>query len=169
MAEPLYLDKIAGLRKGAAYALKIARPVKVKKGQPSFTKHTRTTIRAGINYDNMKAVQQGRADGALPEENQGLPYGEWYLFPYVIVHKGEYHYRFATSEIGRMETFYTDAEGNRVDREVVKASAYASEFAERDQPMTVFNVKETNIVSFGLSFEVDGDPEPEPVAPAIAA
>lgn len=64
------------------------RDCKVKVGAPSIRKATVMTVRAGIEYDNMKVVKDKRESGELPAENAGLPWGEWEVYPYLIQHHG---------------------------------------------------------------------------------
>ena len=85
---------IATAPKGANIVVEWVRPCKVRKGvQDVLTKSVRMVGRMGIDYDNMKAVQEKRASGELPAENGGLPWGEWIEFPYLIGHKGQTYLR----------------------------------------------------------------------------
>ncbi len=55
---------------------------------PVVEKVTSIVIRGGVEYDNQKVVMEGRDDGTLPEENAGLPWGQWVEYPFHIEHKG---------------------------------------------------------------------------------
>jgi hypothetical protein len=139
-----YLDTLLS-RKGQIVTVKTQRPVKMKKGQPAVMKASEFQCRVGVNYDNIKAVQEKRESGELPKENAGLPWGEWALFPYVIAHKGEYYVRCTMLHNGfRKAPVYT-IEGVEVDKEAVKAMALASEFREGDDN-DVFNIKLSSIL-----------------------
>jgi len=59
-----------------------------------ITKSVRMVGRIGIEYDNTKSVQVKRATGELPTENQGLPWGEFEIYPYLIKHKTQQYLRF---------------------------------------------------------------------------
>jgi len=59
----------------------------------TVTKTVRTVVQVGVNYDNRQVVQALRNTGDLPYTNQGLPWGKWEIFPYVISHKGEQYVR----------------------------------------------------------------------------
>ena len=88
--------------KGQNVRVKWVRPVKVKKGQTVYFKETSGKFAAGIDYENMVKVQQGRDNGELPSENAGLPWGHWMDFPYLIGHKGKTYVRlYPPSESGR--------------------------------------------------------------------
>ena len=138
-----YLDTLLS-RKGQIVTVKTERPVKVKKNMPAVMKASEFQCRVGVNYDNIKAVQEKRAEGQLPAENAGLPWGEWVVFPYVIAHKGEYYVRCTMLHNGfRKAPVYT-IDGVVVDKEIVKTMALASEFREGDDN-DVFNIKLSSV------------------------
>lgn len=66
---------------------------KVRVGSPEIKKVTVMVARAGVQYDNLKSVQEKRENGELPAENAGLPWGEWEQYPYLIKHKGQRYVR----------------------------------------------------------------------------
>jgi hypothetical protein len=133
-------------RKGQIVTVKTTRPVKMKKGQAEVTKTSEFQCRVGVNYENMAAVKEGRANGELPAENAGLPWGEWLEFPYTIGHKGETYVRCTMlNNAFRRAPVFTLADGSVVDKEVVKAGALASEFREGDDNL-VFNIKVSSLV-----------------------
>lgn len=139
-----YLDILLS-RKGQIVTVKTQRPVKMKKGQPAVMKTSEFQCRVGVNYDNIKAVQDKRESGELPKENAGLPWGEWALFPYVIQHKGEYYVRCTVLNNGfRKAPVYT-MDGIVVDKAAVQAIALASEFREGDDN-EVFNIKLSSVL-----------------------
>ena len=51
----------------------------------TIIKTTVMTVRAGIEYDAMKAVKEARENGDLPAENAGLAWGSYDIYPYVRV------------------------------------------------------------------------------------
>lgn len=134
-----FLDTLMS-RKGQIVTLVTTRAMKVRKGQDPIKKTSEFQCRVGVNYDNIKAVQEKRAEGQLPAENAGLPWGEWVDFPYVIAHKGEYYVRctILRNAFRKAPTF------TRNDVEITKDEAQvaclASEFREGDDN-DVFNVK----------------------------
>ena len=133
-------------RKGQIVTVKTQRPVKMKKDQPAVTKTSEFQCRVGVNYDNIKAVKEGRASGELPAENAGLPWGEWIEFPYTIGHKGETYVRCTMLDNSfRRAPVFMLADGSVVDKEFVKARALASEFKEGDDS-AVFNIKLSSLL-----------------------
>lgn len=134
-----YLDTLMS-RKGQIVTLVTARPMKVRKGQDAITKTSEFQCRVGVNYDNIKAVQEKRAEGQLPAENAGLPWGEWVDFPYVIAHKGEYYVRctILRNAFRKAPTFTRG--GVEISKEEAQVACLASEFREGDDN-DVFNVK----------------------------
>ena len=142
-----FLEAIKSIPKGRFMVLGYRRPMKMRKGQPQLYKVWRGTVRPGVDYDNIGVVQEGRADGSLPAENAGLPYGEWLEFPYVIQHKGQFQYRFTKTGGKKLVSEIQDANGNVVSWDAAKEMALASEFPKADSvPSPILNVKEENIV-----------------------
>jgi deoxyribodipyrimidine photolyase-like uncharacterized protein len=86
---------IEGYKKGTYINLKTQRLAKTKKGfTGELVKETLyKNARLGIIYDNISQTVKKRSEGELPQENQGLPWGEWELFPYIITHKGQRYLR----------------------------------------------------------------------------
>jgi hypothetical protein len=131
-------------RKGQIVTLVTERPLKVRKNQEQITKRSTFQCRVGVVYDNIQAVKDKRADGTLPAENAGLPWGEWVEFPYVIAHKGEYYLRCTMlRNAHRVAPTYTRG-GVEITREEAQIAALASEFREGDDN-DVFNVKVSSI------------------------
>lgn len=122
------------------------RPMKTRKGvENRVEKKVSAVVRAGVNFDNMASVQEKRQTGELPAENTGLPWGEWFVFPYIISHKGEHYLRFSHFPGGKLEIhFFLD--GVEVEKESLREVCLASEFAERES-LDCFNVKASSIVS----------------------
>ena len=132
-------------RKGQLVTVKTQRPMKVRKGQEPVVKHSEFQCRVGVNYDNIAAVKEKRAEGQLPAENQGLPWGEWVEFPYVIHHKGEYYVRCTVvrNNFRKAPTF--TVHGVEITKEEAQVMCLASEFREGDDN-DVFNIKVSSIV-----------------------
>ena len=108
------------------------REVKVKKGMPEFKKCTVMNVRTGIDYDNLKSVKDKRESGELPEENQGLPWGEWEEFPILIKHKEVLYARLYPAPDCTMEVEYFDSTGHSVTYEEVEPYMLASEKRKED-------------------------------------
>lgn len=146
-----FLDKLME-RKGQIVTVKTRRPLKMRKGVETVFKTSDFQCRVGVNYDNIAAVKEGRANGELPAENAGLPWGEWAVFPYVIRHtsKGsaqeELYVRCTMLNNGyRKSPVFELADGTVMDREEAMLMALASEFKEGDDN-AVFNIKLSSIL-----------------------
>lgn len=137
-------------RKGQIVRLDVARPLKTRaafKGVDLRKVTCNLKLRAGVDYDNMKSVMIGRATGEKPVENQGLPWGEWKIFPHVITHKGSDYLRFARlNGPNQAETrFYVD--GEEITKEQAMEMALASEFREGPDAMPdVLTYKAENVL-----------------------
>lgn len=101
-------------------------------------------IRAGVTYDNMASVQDKRESGELPAVNQGLPWGEWEIFPHVIKHKGNRYLRFALCDSSQFETTFL-VNGEAKTRAEVEPMLLASELSDDTRP-DVITVKESSIL-----------------------
>ena len=122
------------------------RPLKVRKGKAEIIKHSEYTVRIGCDYEALKIVKDGRENGDLPSENQGM-WGEWIVFPILKVHKGN-HYIRCTAVRGNENckpsvTFLRN--GVPITVEEAKADALASEFYEKD--LVVFDIKVESVES----------------------
>lgn len=58
----------------------------------TITKHVNGIFRTGIDYANKASVKEAIASGERGEV-QPLPWGEWAVFPWIIVHKGAEYVR----------------------------------------------------------------------------
>lgn len=88
--------KFLGLS-GQICTLTYTRPLKTKTNvDKEVVKTTTLQCRAGVSYDNIGVVQEKRESGEYPEENQGLPWGKWKEYPFIIEHNNEEYFRFYT-------------------------------------------------------------------------
>lgn len=133
-------------KKGQFVSFNTVRDMKVRKGVDPIRKESEFVARIGVAYDNIKNVQEKREDGRLPEENQGLPWGTWAHFPYVIEHKSEYYVRCSVAKgtVGKAHFFQNGVE---ISREEAKAACLASEFKEKTGDEDIFNIKASSIIS----------------------
>lgn len=143
MEGPKYLSLIMGHPKGSFMSLKVFRPLKMKKGVPQYYKEWRAVVKPGINYENIGEVKEKRETGELPAENAGLPYGQWFQFPYVVEYRGKFHYRFVPKKGTKVKTVYLNNKGQEVSKEEALTGALASE--RKSAPALVFNVSEEHI------------------------
>ncbi len=125
--------------KGQIVRIETERDCKMRAGQPMVRKSSVFLCRVGVDYENMKSTKEGRADGSLPAENAGLPWGRWMIFPYVIEHKGEVYFRMTTMPgAKRWSPSYT-RNGKQISADEAKVVCLGSEFTEKEN--TVFTVK----------------------------
>lgn len=136
------IDSVGG---GQFHSVKWEKTLKTRKGiADKITKESQAILRLGVSYDNKKAVQMKRENGELPKENQGLPYGEWERFPYLIKHNGGYQLRVTTAENTTFKTKYY-LNGEEVSKEDIEKLVLASEVKPSDRKIDVFNIKIENI------------------------
>lgn len=135
-----FLDKT-----GQICAVTWRRSCKVRANCPfAIEKEVTAVVRAGIDYDNQKSVQVKRETGELPAENNGLPWGKWLVFPYVIEHKGNNYFRFYPLPGGKVLTQYF-RDGERVTFEQIEQYLLSSE--KTDKSGDCFVVNESSILS----------------------
>ena len=135
------LDTILS-RKGQIVTMTTEREVKVRKGRAPIVKVSTFQARVGVNYDNLSVVKEKRTVGELPAVNQGLPWGEWETFPYVIKHKDERYVRCSVFNGNKGSAHYF-RNGKEISMLEVQADCLASELSEKSGD--VFNVKVSSI------------------------
>jgi hypothetical protein len=110
-------------------------------------KVTSIVIRGGIEYDNQKVVVEGREDGTLPEENAGLPWGDWVEYPLHIAHKGSDYARFYMASGISFEPkveYYLN--GELTTKAAIEPLCLASEFRKSDEPAPLaMTIKADNV------------------------
>jgi hypothetical protein len=141
-------------RKGANLSAIVVKTLKTKVSykDKNITKKTKLVIRGGIDYDNMSVVKEGREDGSLPEENAGLPWGEWAEFPLHITHKGtDYARMYPASGLSFKPVVQYFLDGVEVDKDSIKEFCLASEFPKPDdkEPLC-FTIKAENIQEIAI-------------------
>lgn len=145
-------DSFYAMQSGAFYKVQWTRDCKVRKsaGPIRVFKNVLAYVKTGLNYDNIASVQAKRDAGELPSENAGLPWGQWFDFPRVIEHKGEYYLRlYPANEFGPMKRNFFILENSKMrDIDWVEAEKYllASEFADSEKQIDCFTVKLSNLV-----------------------
>lgn len=132
-------------KKGTIVTVTAQKEVKMKKGFPPVTKVSVFQARLGVNYDNMVSVKEKRKTGELPETNQGLPWGNWKVFPYVIEHNGKDYIRFSkvNSRFKNVTRFFRNGIG--ISEDTVYSECLASE-KPKDTELDVFNIPADNII-----------------------
>ena len=136
--------------KGQFASLRMVKPLKMKKGKTQIFKDSTFVCRIGVDYDNIANVKEKREIGVLPEENAGLPWGEWALFPYVITHKGKFYFRCTqvnNNPNSIPKTRYL-RDGAEISKDEAQLDCLASEFYPSDD-RDVFNVTVDYITEIG--------------------
>lgn len=139
-------NKVMGQKKGTFTAMTWERPVKMKKAYATenVVKRSQGVVRLGIEYDNMQAVQDKRNNGELPTENQGLKWGVWEEYPYIISHKDRKYLRCATSQNNKIKTAYFK-DGKEISFDSIADMVLASEKKDTGDN-DVFTIDIENIV-----------------------
>ena len=75
-------------------------------GVKVLTKTTTATVRTGVEYKNLAEN--------LDRETGALPWGEWFLYPFVVTHKGNYYGRIYAKRDTVRSIYFVD--GTEVDR-----------------------------------------------------
>ena len=132
-------------RKGQIATITTTRALKVRKNETAINKTSTFQCRVGVDYDNIKVVQEKRENGEIPTENAGLPWGQWEIFPYVIEHKGERYFRCTTIRNNFIPKTTYIRDGVEISVEEAQRAALASEFRAGDSS-DVFNIKISSIV-----------------------
>lgn len=114
-------------KKGTFTVLKTSREAKVKKScEDSIIKQTTYSgVRFGLTYDNLAQTQRKREEGELPQENTGLPWGEWKVYPFLITHNGKDYLRFYAQKDKIHTTWYRN--GKEVSKRDIMEDLLSSE------------------------------------------
>jgi len=109
-------------------------------------KTTTGVFRSGINFANLASTKEEFATGERTEV-QPLAWGEWETFPFVIAHKGERFLRLTTVKgVKSKQTFKVN--GVEVTKDEFESFLVPSARSDAKTPTEVFNIKESNLVSF---------------------
>jgi len=143
------IKEVVKSRKGQNLSVVINRPLKTKKahGGNRVEKVTKIVIRGGISYDNIGLVKEGRENGTLPEQNAGLPWGEWADDSGIhITHKGSDYARFYPAS-GVQFPVVTEyfLNGISVDKGQIEPLCLASEFPSQKEEPLCYTIKAENV------------------------
>lgn len=146
------LEKVKGIVKakqnGSFVGMEWERELPVRaayKGNTRVIKKSKGVVRFGVEYDNIKAVQQKRKDGELPSENEGLKWGEWEEYPYFIKHNEKHYLRCTESHNNRVRTEYL-LNGRPVSKDELESICTKAAFTQH-QDLDVFTINIDNIVA----------------------
>jgi len=110
--------------------VKYSRPLKLLKNYKDSRgfKHVSGVYRLGIDYNQLKSVQQKKLNGELPEETHDMLGREWLVWPYLMRTKTDkILVRLYTMRNAYKETSY-ELDGNLVELNELKGICAASEF-----------------------------------------
>ena len=162
------MQAISETPKGANIIVSWERPAKTKKSfQGIVNKQVRMVGRIGVQYDNLKAVKEKRESGELPAENQGLAWGQFLVYPYLIGHKGKEYLRLyhGTSKIPyNTAKFFVD--GTEVEKSAIEDILLASEKIPCQGDCFVVQLDYITQIHSELAFEVNKETEQAETVPA---
>jgi hypothetical protein len=108
-------------------------------------KTTTGIFRTGINYANLSPVKTAIEAGERGAVGS-LPWGEWAVFPLVIVNKGKEYLRITTSPFHRPSVRYS-VNGVEVSKEHFESHLSPSKRSQpQDEPTLVFNIEAGNLL-----------------------
>lgn len=146
------IDKIVkNTQKGSIHTIVYGKKLKTRAGCGDvYEKVTVTQGRFGVEYNNLKAVVNGRNVGNLPVEPCALPKGTtWSEYPFYINGKSGIQLRVARANSGYGKTTYFK-NGQKIDKATAEAACLASEFPkynpEAPKP-AIFNIGIEKIIS----------------------
>ena len=137
-------------RKGAFTAMEWQKELPVRanfKNTFKVTKVTKGVVRFGVQYDNIKNVQEKRENGVLPTQNAGLTWGEWSIYPYFIKHKGADYVRCSLSKNNPIVTQYF-INGRPATKAECEAICTKAAFSSGEIP-DIMTIKAENILKIG--------------------
>ena len=141
--------EIALTKKGQFASAEWSRPCKTLKScKHEIIKRTvATNVRIGANYENLQTTKDGRADGTLPSENQGLRGLEWVTFP-VVLRNPKTERQFIRLETAKNSKFSTQyfIDGRETTKAEIESLLQASEKSSGEMP-TVMNIGVDTIIT----------------------
>lgn len=153
--------------KGCNIVVEWTRTAKTRKGvADDVSKSVRMVGRIGIEYDNMKSVQEKRESGELPAENRGLPWGQFEIYPYLIEHKGEHYLRLykGTSDKVFPKVAWLK-NGAEVSKDEVAPLLLKSELDSKDGDCFCVNVVSVTRLHKEIEIEIESEREVPESAP----
>ena len=116
-----------------------------KKAGVVLEKITRSVVRTGVDFANLRTVKEAIENGERKEVGS-LPWGEWKQFPYLIEHKGAQYLRLYPVMTVAPKVAYK-VNGQEVDRDTFKSYLTPSAQADMDKDTVpeCFTVKAENV------------------------
>lgn len=136
-------------KKGQFASAEWVRPCKTLKScnHEIVKKTIANNVRIGANYENLQTTKEGRADGTLPSENQGLRGLEWVSFP-VLLRNPKTDRQFIRLETAKNSKFITQyfIDGQETTKAEIETYLQASEKSSGEMP-TVMNIGIDTIIN----------------------
>lgn len=149
------MEQIRKAGKGQFAGMTWQKDLPTRKGvQHKVSKVSQAVVRFGVEYENLKSTKEGREDGTLPEQNTGLPWGQWKQYPYIIENKGNEYLRCTLGANNKIKTSYF-IDGNPATKEEVQVICLKSAFSS-GAPQSVMNINVENITTLHTG-KVEGE------------
>lgn len=114
----------------------------------NIVKRSKIVARLGINYDNISQTKMNRTIGNAPKENQGLVWGKWEQFPYIIEHKGTKYLRMYANKGQIQNEWFIN--GKQVSKDSLSNYLLSSETKpQTEDSIFTLSMKFDNIKSIG--------------------
>lgn len=121
------------------------KPAAAHKGR-TLVKQTTMVCRTGVEYANITTVAMRLSEQGRTAEDLTLPWGEWAVYPYLIVHKGEEYLRVSPAVGARPRSTYS-VDGAEVDAETFYGFLPPSARPQPGEPAPeVLTIKVSNLI-----------------------
>ena len=121
------------------------KPAAAHKGR-NLIKQTTMVCRTGVEYANITTVAMRLSEQGRTAEDLELPWGEWAVYPYLIVHKGEEYLRVSPAVNARPRSTYS-VDGESVDAETFYSYLPPSARPQPGEPAPeVLTIKVSNLI-----------------------
>ena len=136
---------IKNTQRGSIHTITYAKELKTRKGvNDTIMKITTLQGRFGVEYDNIKSVQEARENGEAPAVNGGLVGAMvWDDHRYILKNESTGNYQLRVTKCNRWPSKVTYIKnGKVVDKEEIKALCLKSEFPDyaTSKPAPIFNI-----------------------------
>lgn len=145
---------VLNCKKGSNQHIVFRRPMETyKKVADKVEKETEMIVRFGINYDNLASTKKGRADGTLPQTNQGfLGAKSWVvgMENYILQSKYKTLLRCYQSNLFAYKVVKYYLNGKEVKKEDIIDLCTAKEFPKTpSREIPLFDIDINSVVAIG--------------------
>jgi hypothetical protein len=132
------------------------RQLKVRKGVTNLVeKISECVVRAGINYKNLRAVQELRESAGEIDQPHPLTWGTWQKWPFIITHQGKEYLRVYPASLDIHAKVQYMLDGQQVAKEQIEHLCLSSEFKKQEEMPRCFTVRAENVIRLGNVIEVE--------------